>query len=239
MQIVTDQTDTNGEHPPRGRSGLRELLLPDRLRPPPWGRFRGRWSLLLAICALWLAALKTPFLWPGDKVALNLFYSAAALLLLWLGVTVYGPARLRKDLEIKDLGSTAWHVLILIVAWGLAGHFLAARTPVKGVATAVPVDKVLVLSAILARGLLGPLAEEFALRFVFFRFLRLRVRFPLAALGCAVVFGALHLSTPENPLPVVRAMLMGLISCWAFERTGSIVTPAIAHVITNLLSDMQ
>ncbi len=236
---MTEQADTNPEPTAPPRRSLAELLLPDRLKPPPWDGFAGRWTLLLILCTLWLVTLKTPALWPEDKLATNLIYSALALVLLSVGISIYGMRRLRGDLAIRDIGSIAWHVLILTVAWGLAGHFLAAEPQAGGAATVVRVDKALVLSAILAKGFLGPLAEEFALRFVFFRVMRLRIRFSLAALACAVVFGALHFTNHEDPLPIVRGVLMGLLSCWAFERTSSILTPAVAHIVTNLLSDMH
>ncbi len=97
------------------------FLLPDRLRPPKWSEFRGRWIALFALSAAWLAALKTAALWPQDELARHLVYAAAAVLLLAPGIGLYGPRRLAGELGRADWKSVGYHVAVVTVLLVLGG----------------------------------------------------------------------------------------------------------------------
>ncbi len=82
---------------------------------------------------------------------------------------------------------------------------------------------------VFAGGVLAPIAEELFFRgYVFQAYMR--TRGPLVAYGLSsLLFGLLHLNLPAL-LPIV---MLGLVFCWAYQRTGSIVPSMVAHSLNN------
>jgi membrane protease YdiL (CAAX protease family) len=85
------------------------------------------------------------------------------------------------------------------------------------------------LAVAFAGGILGPIAEELYFRgFVFGSYLRSRG--PLVAYGAtSLLFAALHLNLPAL-LPI---LVLSLILCYAYQRTGSIVPGIVGHALNN------
>jgi len=81
----------------------------------------------------------------------------------------------------------------------------------------------------------APIAEEFFFRGFFYRALRTKLPIVLAALADGVLFGAIHIgSTPAEVLPVL--MLLGLIFCLVYERTGTLFATICLHALNNTLA---
>jgi|GEM_PF-1418763 len=77
--------------------------------------------------------------------------------------------------------------------------------------------------------LLIPVAEELFFRGVIFRYLRQRQTFLISATLSALFFAAVHLSLAAMPFLI----LLGLVTAWVFERSGSLLAPAVVHVVVN------
>jgi membrane protease YdiL (CAAX protease family) len=242
MRSVEQETQNRNDSPRGFFSGTREFFLPDRLRPSDWEPFDVRWALLLAIACLWLLALKIPGLWPKAPMVGHLAYSAVAAAFLLAGVSLYGWRRLGRDLKRGSPGSIGWHVLLVTVATAGMDRLIALGLGEGGAAPQSPqppqtLSKGLILAALLSNGLLRPAAEEFAVRFVCYRALRTRLSFVWAALICSAAFGLLHLNLQSDAAAdVLRGAVAGLLFSWAYERTGSILTPLGVHLIINLMA---
>jgi membrane protease YdiL (CAAX protease family) len=85
------------------------------------------------------------------------------------------------------------------------------------------------LGVVLAGGVLAPIAEELYFRgFVFRSYLR--TRGPLMAYGAtSLLFATLHLNLPAL-LPI---LVLSLVFCYAYRRTGSIVPSMVGHALNN------
>jgi uncharacterized protein len=85
--------------------------------------------------------------------------------------------------------------------------------------------------------LLVPAAEEILFRGGLFRYFRTRMPRWAAITSTSVIFGALHVQWSDHMgglpsfLPLVA---LAAIFCVAYERTGSIATPIVAHALFNL-----
>lgn len=84
-------------------------------------------------------------------------------------------------------------------------------------------------AVLLAGGVLAPIAEELYFRGFVFR-TYLVTRGPLAAyLLSSALFAVLHLNLPAM-LPI---FLLGVLFCFAYQRTGSIVPSMVGHALNN------
>jgi uncharacterized protein len=85
------------------------------------------------------------------------------------------------------------------------------------------------LGVVLAGGVLAPIAEELYFRGCVFGGYRL-TRSPLVAYGAtSLLFATLHLNLPAL-LPI---LVLSLILCYAYQRTGSIVPSMVGHALNN------
>jgi membrane protease YdiL (CAAX protease family) len=85
------------------------------------------------------------------------------------------------------------------------------------------------LAVTLAGGILAPIAEELYFRgFVFRGYLFTRGRLTAYAMT-SLLFAVLHLNLPAL-LPI---LILSLVFCYAYERTGSIVPSVVAHALNN------
>lgn len=80
-----------------------------------------------------------------------------------------------------------------------------------------------------AAGLSGPIAEELFFRGIVFGYLR-RYGFISATVLSTLFFVFAHSSVN---VPVTQ-LIGGLVFCWFYERTGSLIAPIIIHVTGNM-----
>ncbi len=78
--------------------------------------------------------------------------------------------------------------------------------------------------------IVAPVTEEVIFRAGLFRYLRTRIPRPLAVVLPALLFGVLHGSLAA----FVPLVLLGIIFALAYERTGRISVPIVAHALFNL-----
>lgn len=88
----------------------------------------------------------------------------------------------------------------------------------------------LVIIVTLLAVLVAPVAEEVLFRAGLFRYLRTRIPRPFAIGIPAVLFAMLH----GNVAAFAPLVVLGIVFALAYERTGRIVVPIIAHGLFNL-----
>ena len=83
---------------------------------------------------------------------------------------------------------------------------------------------------------LAPVTEELIFRAGLFRFLRTRVPRSIAYIGPAALFASLHVnwSTLDGLAAFAPLVVLGIVFSLAYERTGSIAVPMVAHGLFNL-----
>lgn len=84
--------------------------------------------------------------------------------------------------------------------------------------------------------LIAPVTEELVFRAGLFRYLRTRIARRFALVGPALGFGALHVdwSTLRGLTSLAPLVVLAVIFSLAYERTGRIGTPIVAHALFNL-----
>jgi membrane protease YdiL (CAAX protease family) len=91
----------------------------------------------------------------------------------------------------------------------------------------------------IAAGLLivgvAPVAEEIFFRGFFYGGMRSRLPFALAAGISGAFFGLIHFTT-GNWAAVAQLAVLGIILCWLYERTGSLIPPIAMHLVNNALA---
>jgi len=100
----------------------------------------------------------------------------------------------------------------------LIGLFAEAKSPFL-------LGSLVVLASIVA-----PITEELVFRAGLFRYARTRLPRWAALLLPAVVFGALH----GNLASFAQLVTLGVLFSLAYERTGNIAVPMVAHALFNL-----
>lgn len=78
-------------------------------------------------------------------------------------------------------------------------------------------------------GIIGPIAEEIFYRGILFRWMRQRASFWPAAIGSSILFGFAHIQTAA----IANAAIAGVVFAILYERSGSLLVPAIAHQAWN------
>jgi uncharacterized protein len=91
-------------------------------------------------------------------------------------------------------------------------------------------DPALLGFMIILASVVAPITEELIFRAGIFRYLRTRIPRWLAFILPALLFALLH----ANLAAVVPLFALGLFFSYAYERTGSIAVPMIAHALFNL-----
>jgi membrane protease YdiL (CAAX protease family) len=259
MLPVSEQTKATGPKRPSYVARLAGFLLPDRLQPPGWERFGGRWAALLILTGLWLVTVLNHELWfrpdpagggvsllgisvaVGSQAATQALFRAAistlCVMFLGAGLAIHGWKSFLSQLGSSDWLAVLYHVILVMLVL-IASALLLERLgiysgdPKTSSMTRVP--KLYIIVRLLAVGLLMPAAEEFGLRYVCFGALRTRTKFIWAALLSSTLFGLLHFGYPD-PVKMLLGVTYGLGLCWTYERTRSFATPLAIHVINNLL----
>lgn len=92
-------------------------------------------------------------------------------------------------------------------------------------------------SMVLLAVVIAPLAEEFVFRAGLFRYFRTRIPRIAALLAPALIFASLHVEnweTLEGFAGFAPLTVLAVIFAIAYERTGRIGTPIVAHALFNL-----
>jgi uncharacterized protein len=76
-----------------------------------------------------------------------------------------------------------------------------------------------------------PFVEELTFRGLLYGTLRTRTGAPLAALASGCLFAAAH---GYGLAGFGSVLVSGLLWCWAYEKTGSLLPGMIAHAANNL-----
>jgi membrane protease YdiL (CAAX protease family) len=96
------------------------------------------------------------------------------------------------------------------------------------------------MASFVAIGLLvivvAPVVEELFFRGFFFRALRNRLSFPVAALVDGLVFGVVHFTGSETLSILPVFVMLGFVFCWVVERTGSLYPTIAMHAFNNALA---
>jgi len=228
------------------------------LRPPPWSIFKARYLLLLALGAFHDYLACSPELWMEwdehtrtieilglghwhtndiSQIGFPAFwyqiYNAAILVATALCVTavvlIYGPKRFFHALfpihPLRLFNYAAGGTLVVLgLDYVIYWIGIYPGDPVGP----LPQNTLGILYAVLA----APIIEELIFRLAFFQMLRSLGDFLPAAALSSTAFGLMHLGYPD-PAKIIPTTLFGLVACWAYEKTGSILTPIALHMCIN------
>ncbi|MBL9087182.1 MAG: CPBP family intramembrane metalloprotease, partial [Planctomycetia bacterium] len=89
---------------------------------------------------------------------------------------------------------------------------------------------------LVALGVLGivvaPVTEELLFRGAMFGSMRARLGSRAAALISSLIFAAVH----QSLTALVPLLVLALVLCWVYERSGSLVAPIVVHMLNNASS---
>lgn len=130
-----------------------------------------------------------------------------------------------------------WGVVGGLAAYGVMGFFDALFAwligdrdgALPGYVEQVGQDTLTVVIDWIDTMVLFPLAEELFFRGVVFEWAWRTINLPAAFVLSAGLFGAYHMDWHYAPSLIV----MGLILCWVYWRTGSLWTAVLAHAVYN------
>ena len=138
-----------------------------------------------------------------------------------------GSFRLQVGLAISGLSTTLpVHVIAMLISYAIvhkAPHDNSLTVYLSN--SGIPC----VLTAI-SIVLIGPFIEELAFRGVLLDSLQEKLSFWPAAVISSMAFSALHLDFAFRFIPM---FFFGLVMCYLRRRSGSLVSPLIAHIINN------
>ena len=137
------------------------------------------------------------------------------------------PAAIRDGLAKGLLWSAAFGAAALL---GFISCFLFDINPLTLMQTPLPSGGVALAVFYLVGGIIGPVGEELFFRGVVFGFIR-RWGFWPAMIISTGVFVLAHLSGTRIP---VTQLVGGVVFSVAYEKTNSLVTPMIIHILGNL-----
>ncbi len=126
-------------------------------------------------------------------------------------------------LPVIALTSFAWNIVLRLL--GLPNEPQDLLAVFNGVQS-----KPLLAAMLFVACVLAPLNEELLFRGAIFRFCRQRFGRAMALLISGVLFGALH----GNWASLVPLAVLGAVLALAYERTGDIRVPIVAHGLFNL-----
>ena len=140
----------------------------------------------------------------------------------------FRPAPLRFTTGIVFMGLAAFYLFALVYS-----AIVQPDNPQKIVQN-LGADKstlLLVVGALVVIAV-APVCEELFFRGFMFRVLRLRTGFWAAAVVDGILFGLVHGVNVVLPVLVV----LGVVLCWVFERTGTLFATIAIHAFNNMVS---
>lgn len=183
---------------------------------------------------------------PGDSptVALiaTLFQDLALMGAAVLIASRYGQVRL-ADFGLRSAplrAAVKWTAVAFVSFYALSGIYAAAVQPEgeQDIVDTFGAERgtgYLVATAVMVI-LIAPVAEEFFFRGFFYRSVRNRLPPLGAALVVGAVFGSIHYTDADTLLLIPVLVVLGVVFCLLYERTGSLY-PAIAlHAVNNALA---
>ena len=127
----------------------------------------------------------------------------------------------------------AWPLVTLSgLAWRFflqAAGVVLERQPMIDLFSRANSPGVIALMILLAV-VIAPVTEELVFRGGLFRYVRGRTSRTFAIMGPALIFGAFH----TNLASLVPLVVLAIVLSQAYERTGHIGTPIVAHALFNL-----
>lgn len=133
--------------------------------------------------------------------------------------------------------AVGWAVLGMVVFYLLAAVYVEiAGSPEQSTAEDVGADdsELATIGAGVLFVFLAPVAEEFFFRGFLYGALRTRFGPLLAALVGGTIFGALHVFTGPEAVPLL--IVLGVVLCLVYERTGSLYPCIGMHALNNALA---
>ncbi|EIQ00609.1 putative metal-dependent membrane protease [Opitutaceae bacterium TAV1] len=141
-----------------------------------------------------------------------------------LRAAAQGVITLVAAIPLVGLSSFAWEAVL-----EASGHAIAKQDLVRIFAKGG--SPLLVVAMTFFAVVVAPLTEELVFRAGLFRFLHRRMAPWAAMLVTSVVFASLH---NMNVAALVPLCVLGMVLAFAYERTGNILVPVIAHALFNL-----
>lgn len=140
-----------------------------------------------------------------------------------------GAATFLIALPVLITSAKAWEIFLRLAGLptekqDLIGMFVNAKSP-----------WMLAIMILLAVGI-APLGEELVFRAGLFRYFRTRMPHGIALVVPAIFFASLHVNwvTLQGLSSLVPLIVLACIFSLAYERTGHIGTPIVAHALFNL-----
>ncbi len=145
------------------------------------------------------------------------------------GISPLGLASetLRTGLIRGLIWSSGFGSIILI---GFAVCFFFTVDPLAWVQMPLPAGGAELMAFYLVGGIIGPIAEEIFFRGVIFGFFRRWGFWPAMVISTGI-FVVAHLSGTR--IPVIQ-LAGGVVFAVAYEKTGSLATPILIHILGNL-----
>lgn len=224
-------------------------------RPPPWtlGEFF-RIALLMILLAALIQFARLPLvvLWPGWWLDGNLWTNLSTLslqVILVMTIVAFAAGKSSTPLRAVGLnlrhagraistglggymGMFPWLLLLLTLVMQLA-EVLKLQPPVEPIHQLIFEERrpaLLGLTVLLAC-LGGPLAEETFFRGVLFAALRQR----MARWPAMLISGGLFAASHTNLLGFLPILALGCLLADLYERTGSLLSPVVIHIVHNSL----
>jgi membrane protease YdiL (CAAX protease family) len=189
-----------------------------------------------------LELLQIPSINPLVVVVSVALVQAAIMVALVLLVCFVKNGGTWADLGLGGTKTSPWRtgilsgfgLLIISLAYGfIAGH-LAGEIPAQGIIERMGEFRGLpgIISLGLVVVVLAPLSEELVFRGFVFGALRKRGGFLLAGSISSLAFTIIHLQF--HPVLFLQLLILGFLLAWAYERTGNLAVPILAHAVYNL-----
>jgi membrane protease YdiL (CAAX protease family) len=140
----------------------------------------------------------------------------------------FRPAPLRFTAGIAFMGIVAFYLFALVYS-----AIVQPKNPQK-IVQDLGADRstVLLVTGALVVIVVAPICEELFFRGFVFRVLRVRMGFWAAAVIDGVLFGLVHGVNIVMPVLIV----LGVVLCWVFERTGTLFATIAIHATNNMIS---
>lgn len=139
------------------------------------------------------------------------------------GVALPGIAAFLIGLPLVTATSLGWRYLLNRVGFPVQNQELIGLFRKPGS------SEILAVMTLLAV-VVAPISEELVFRGGIFRFMRTHVRPWLAIVASSFFFAAIHVNVPS----ILPLFVLAIVFALAYERTGSLATPMIAHALFNL-----